>query len=221
MNTINQLKETVKSNGINLFGIADVSQIKSEFLLPADTIKPLNYAVSIGFRLSGSVLNTITDGPNHLYFFHYQRINVLLDTVALKLTSILQENSFLALPIPSSQLVDWNNMKAHVCHRKIGYLAGHGWFGRNNLLINPQYGAQIRYVTVLTDFKPEQAGTPMAEQNCGTCKRCISVCPANAITESGFDLEKCKLQLKAFQKTHHMSQMICGLCLKCCPGKNE
>ncbi len=214
-----KLKNFVLAEGISLFGVADIREIRKDFLLPKETVEKLDSAVSLGYRLSQSVLDTLVDRPNQIYFFHYQRVNVLLDTVALKVTRFIQDEGYQALPIPASQVVDWQNLKGHLSHREIGYLAGLGWQGRNNLLVNPDYGSQVRYITILTNY-PLTTNHPLSS-SCGKCKSCIPVCPAGAIEENSFSPEKCRLKLKEFMKTEKISQQICGICLKVCPGKNR
>lgn len=224
-----KLRELVSGEGISLFGVADIREIRKDFLLPKEVAEKLDFAISLGYRLSQSVLDTLIDRPNQLYFFHYQRVNVFLDTVALKVTQFIQNQGstssplkgYQALPIPASQIVEWNATggKGHLSHKQIAHLAGLGWHGRNNLLVNPQFGSQVRYVTILTAY-PLTANHPISG-SCGECKACIAVCPAGAIEENNFSLEKCYQKLKEFVKTERISQHICGVCVKVCPGTSN
>lgn len=214
-----KLKELVFAKGISLFGVADIKEIRKDFLLSKEVVEKFDWAISLGYRLSQAVLDTLVDRPNRLYFFHYQRVNVFLDTVALKVTEFIQKEGYQALPIPASQVVDWQNLKAHLSHREIAYLAGLGWQGRNNLLVNPEYGSQVRYVTILTTY-PLTTNHPIKD-SCSGCKSCIVVCPAGAIAENSFSLEKCYTKLKEFVKTEKISQHICGICVKVCSGTNR
>jgi len=214
----NEVKKIVLSNGITLFGVANVSSIHDEFLLPKEVTDNLPFGISIGYVLSKAVLDTIIDAPNQLYFFHYQRVNMLLDETALKLTAYIQSLGYLALPIPASQIIDWEKQRAQLSHRKIAVLAGIGWLGRNNLVVSPLYGAQVRFATVLTNL-PLLEDKPI-EKDCGVCTKCISVCPAKAIKEkvTDFDALRCFEQLKEFKKKHNLGQYVCGLCVKVCTG---
>src|SRR3989339_527187 len=152
MLTKQNLKEYALNEGIALFGVADIRPIKKNFILDKSIIKGLDRAVSIGYRLSGKILDLIPRQPTPLYYFHYQRANVLLDNTALKLTELIQRAGYSALPVPSSQIMDWVNMKGAVSHREVAELAGLGWRGRNNLTVSPECGAQVRYATILTDM---------------------------------------------------------------------
>jgi epoxyqueuosine reductase QueG len=219
----NKLKEIAFANGMMLFGVANVSSIREEFLLPKEVAANLPFGISIGYVLSKAVLDTIVDAPNQLYFFHYQRVNVLLDETALKLTAYIQSLGYYALPIPASQIIDWERQRAQLSHKKVALLAGLGWLGRNNLVVSPLYGSQVRLATVLTNL-PLLEDKPI-EGGCGACNKCISACPAKAIKErvQEFDALKCFEQLKEFKKKYNLGQYICGLCVKvCCAGsKNQ
>jgi Uncharacterized Fe-S protein len=211
------LQRTAFAEGITLFGVADVRDINKDFLIPPETAEQLPFAVSMGIRLSRSILRTIVDAPNQSYYFHYQRVNILLDQTAIKITSAIQKEGFDAYPVPASQISDWDKQHGALSHREIARRAGLGWYGRNNLLVNEFHGAQVRYATVLTDM-PLPADKPVPG-GCGDCRACVSVCPAGAIKDDGFDRETCHMKLKEFTKTQKIGHMICGVCVKACGGK--
>jgi epoxyqueuosine reductase QueG len=145
---------------------------------------------------------------------------MLLDQAALQVANYLQRKGYQALPVPASQILDWQNQKAHLSHKKIGYLAGLGWIGRNNLLVNKKFGCQFRLVTILTDMplKTDRA----TKEDCGNCRICIKMCPAVAIQENSrdFDHIRCFEKLKEFQKQHLVDQYICGVCVSACRAKD-
>jgi epoxyqueuosine reductase len=213
-----ELKEYCLAQGADLFGVADISKINSEFNLNKDFAKKFTSAVSLGVRLSRAVLSEIDKQPTKLYFYHYRSVNIFLDQLALKTSNFIETRDFLALPIPSSQVFDWNKQNGHVSHKKIGYLAGLGWVGRNNLLVNPKLGSRFRIVTILTDMKVPP-NKPL-KQNCGNCRLCLKICPAHAVKENpaDFDHVKCYEKLKEFQRKRVAEQFVCGVCVKACLG---
>ena len=212
------LKNFVFAREINLFGVADIAEIKDEFLLDKDIINRFDKAISLGFKLNYSILEEIQNKPTKLYYHHYRQVNFLLDRVSLSLSSFIERIGYRALPIPASQIIDWEKQKAHLSHKKIGLFAGLGWIGRNNLLVNPELGARFRLVTVLTDM-PLKVDEPI-NSDCGECRACISVCPADAIKENpeDFDHFACFEKLKEFRKEGISNQYICGICVKHCKG---
>jgi epoxyqueuosine reductase len=214
-----RIKALCRQWGGSLFGVADLRSFrKEEILLPASLTDRLPYGISVGFHLSDFILEEIEHQPTPLYFHHYQRVNILLDTIGLIVTSAIQDDGYQAVPIPASQIVDWKTQKGHLSHKHMAQAAGLGWIGRNNPLVNEHFGSRIRLVTILTDIP--FVVSPPTLRDCGSCLDCLSVCPAGAIKvrQEEFDHLRCYEQLKTFAKTLHFSHNICGVCVKACPG---
>jgi len=218
-NNRNLLEQFRRDCSLDLLGVADLRQERETLAgLPENIRNSLPLAVVIALRVSRTVLGTLEDGPNLLYFHHYRQINAQLDRAATRISAEIERQGCSALPIPASQIVDWEKMAGQVSHKAIARLAGLGWQGRNNLLVTPQLGAQVRLATILTDF-PLAPDHPL-EADCGPCRRCVTVCPAKAIAETpaAFDLPACYDKLNEFRKTRHIQQHICGVCVKACFG---
>lgn len=215
------LKKFCLAQEIDLFGVADISKIKDEFMISARALEKFNQAVCLGVRLSVGILDEIENAPTRLYFHHYKTVNAFLDQLALKVSNYIQKKGYSSLPIPASQILDWQNQKAHLSHKKIGYLAGLGWIGRNNLLVNKELGSQFRLVSILTNM-PLKIDKP-AKQDCGGCRLCLEACPIGAIKQSPLDFDhlKCFEKLKDFQKQKLVDQYICGICVKVCKGEQK
>jgi epoxyqueuosine reductase len=215
-----KLKDFAFQQGASLFGVADIAGLPERHCsLSPKTLGGLERAVSMAFHLSDRILEDIVDGPTRLYFFHYQRVNVLLDELGLKVSNFIQSRGYDALPIPASQIIDWEKQLAHVSHKHIAARAGIGWIGRNNLLVSSQFGSRQRLVTVLTNM-PLKLDKPLP-WGCGECHDCISSCPSQSIKENpgDFDHVGCFQMVKALVKKAGISQNICGLCVKACRGK--
>lgn len=213
-----RLKKSALELGFSLAGIADISEVRTEFHLPEDLRNRFDRAVVLGKRVLDGVLEDIADHPTALYFHHYRQLNFFLDRAAFLLASEIQASGFLALPIPASQILDSEKQIAHVPHKKIAVLSGLGHIGRNNLLVHPSFGSRIRLVTVLTDM-PLEADRPTGA-DCGSCRACLPRCPAGAIHERPEDFEhrRCFEQLEEFRRRRYVSQHICGICVKACRG---
>jgi epoxyqueuosine reductase QueG len=107
---------------------------------------------------------------------------------------------------------------AFFSHRHAAYLAGLGTFGINNMLLTPQYGPRIRFTSIFT--AAEIASDPVIKEDlCIRCKRCIDVCPVNAIPGTDYpggitDKITCATRSEALLKRFISP---CGLCIKVCP----
>ena len=213
-----KLKRFALDQGLSLFGVADITGIREEFRLDKKLRSKFDRGISLGKRLIDGVLEDIKDRPTQLYFHHYRQLNFFLDRAAFLLSSLIEDLGFPALSIPASQTIDWKKQRGHLSHKKVGYLAGLGFIGRNNLLVSPEFGAKFRLVTVLTDM-PLEADKPL-EADCGLCKKCLKPCPAQAIRErkEDFDHRACFEKLKEFRNEGIVGQYICGICVKACSG---
>lgn len=216
-NLTSEILGFARQQGADLAGVADLTRIPA--LLPDHLKTGFNFAIVSAIRLSESVLDEITDHPTRTYYHHYRMVNMALDQLGLAMTRFLQSAGFSAYPVPASQLIDWENQRGILSHKHAAVQAGLGWIGRNNLLVTPQYGAQIRLVSVLTDahLEPSQ---PLNE-DCGACRACLDVCPAEAIADDPetFDHQSCYAQLDAFVRKRVVGQHICGICVRACSSK--
>jgi epoxyqueuosine reductase len=80
---------------------------------------------------------------------------------------------------------------APLLERDFARLSGLGWFGKNTLLINRRQGSFFFLAGLLTDVElPPDA--PHETAHCGTCTRCLDVCPTDAFSEPYvLDARKC------------------------------
>ncbi len=217
-----KLKEFALQWGASLFGVCEISRLNGEFLdLSPQVVKGLDKGISLAVRLSDKIIDGIEDRPTKLYYYHYRQVNYFLDRLALGVTQFIQNRGRNGLPIPSSQTIDWQKQRGHLSHKEVAQQAGLGWIGRNNLLVNPEFGSRIRLVTVLTDF-PLSSDKPI-EDGCGDCRDCLEICPAGAIKERVKDFNRlaCYEKLDEFRKVCNIGHHICGICVKACPGQKR
>lgn len=215
------LQRLATSMGADLFGVADLDRVRADTDLLDACYNKYTRGISVGVALDEAALAGIVDGPVPEYVSEYLRVNKTLDSIAMAIEERLAAAGCAVARIPASEVVDWEKLKGHLPHKLIGRYAGHGWIGRNILLVNPGLGSRVRYVTVLTDADLEP-DAPI-EADCGDCVRCVAKCPAGAakMEPSQFDLRACFNKLGEFNERLDRPHFICGICVKACKGKTS
>lgn len=112
-----------------------------------------------------------------------------------------------------------------ILERDLAQRAGIGWVGKHTNLISPKFGNWIFLGEVLTTLELP-ADVPAAEQ-CGNCRRCLDVCPTQAIAAPyRLDARRCisylTIELKGAIPVELRSAIGgrifgCDDCLEVCP----
>lgn len=69
-----------------------------------------------------------------------------------------------------------------VLERDLAQRAGLGWFGKNTCLINPKAGSFLFLASLFVEY-PLDIDEPFEADRCGTCTRCLDVCPTHALKD--------------------------------------
>ncbi|MBN2376582.1 MAG: tRNA epoxyqueuosine(34) reductase QueG [Sedimentisphaerales bacterium] len=117
---------------------------------------------------------------------------------------------------------------APLAEKELAARAGLGWIGKNNLLINQQFGSWLVLGEIVTDL-PLNHDQPAADQ-CADCSRCLDACPTQALVQPRtLDARRCISYLtieakstipnKEILKNPQVAQWIfgCDLCQNTCP----
>ena len=109
--------------------------------------------------------------------------------------------------------------------RYMAYLAGLGFYGKNNCFISPKWGSYVMIGTILTtlEFEPN---TPL-DRSCMGCNRCITACLGQCLGHDEFKYDTCKSYLtqKKGDLTNEEETIIgktplvfgCDVCQEVCP----
>lgn len=111
--------------------------------------------------------------------------------------------------------------------RAVAQRAGIGWSGKNCAIITPEFGSYVYLGEMITNL-PLEPDTPMEDQ-CGTCNKCIEVCPTGALVQGGqLNAQRCiafQTQTKGFLAEEFREKLGnriygCDTCQTVCP-KNK
>lgn len=91
---------------------------------------------------------------------------------------------------PHEEFISFTD-SAPVLERDLAYRAGLGWFGKNSCLIHPKKGSLFFICEIYTSLEINTEIAPIADF-CGTCTRCIDICPTQAIrSDKTLEATKC------------------------------
>ena len=158
-------------------------------------------------------------GPSNLSRYtwgtdYHLVINEYLDKLIEKLQKMNTSAQF-SIHCDTSPLAD----------RYMAYLAGLGFYGKNNCFISPKWGSYVMIGTILTtlEFEPN---TPLG-QSCMGCNRCITACLGQCLGHDEFKYDTCKSYLtqKKGDLTNEEETIIgktplvfgCDVCQDVCP----
>jgi len=214
------MREQIEELALRM-GACDVGFCKAD-----DFKEGFENGVSIVVKLSDEVLREISDKPTHSYFHHYRTVNTLIDQCLLQIGILLEKNGYRYLPVGASQSIntDGNPYQGRYSHKKAACLAGLGTIGKNVLFLHRVHGPKVRLGTLFTDCDL-QGSHRFAQNTCGSCDICASVCPAMAIPhvkEYGpgelpvLDARACSEYMQRQFKMIGRGA-VCGICLRYCP----
>jgi len=239
-----ELKSFVLDSGADRVGIASVESLKSapQGRRAEDVLPNARSVVVIALRMLDSVVSTL---PSPIYMnTGYITVNAELNRIAYQAAKFLEEKRYFAVPVPATRDYDMKDVKGTFSVTHAGEAAGLGRIGISGLLLTPDYGPRVRFVSVITtaDLEPDK---PLEGEICTKCMACVQSCPMGAIHEDGsFDAKKCLSSITVYTgesvesvieridslgKIPHQVFVarnligrnvlppICGICVKVCP----
>ncbi|MEK6747389.1 MAG: tRNA epoxyqueuosine(34) reductase QueG [Pseudomonadota bacterium] len=114
---------------------------------------------------------------------------------------------------------------APIMEKPLAERAGLGWQGKHTCLVSREFGSWLFLGAIFTTLKIEPDNS--AADNCGSCTKCLDICPTNAFTAAGkIDARKCISYLTIehkgqipleFRKAIGNRIYGCDDCLAICP----
>ncbi len=191
-----ELKQQLKDYAVGALdmtsvGVTGVDRLSGapEGHRPTDILPGARSVIVMGVRLSWGAIQAIfrahEDGRRDLqciYGVHGYSVtpNYHLFFAAYKMANFLERHGFVATPLPSGP----GGGGAPFSHRHAAVAAGLGEFGWSGLVVTPDYGPRVRWVSVITraELEPDPlySGPELCDRS--QCRVCIKVCPVGAIS---------------------------------------
>ena len=229
-----QLDHRAREMGARFFGAAELALAK-DFIVDqgGEFLNQFPRSISVGISLHDAIVDEL---PRHkeipiarTYDYLYDTVNRSLDRIAFQLSVSLTEGGYKTLHIPASDTLDKEKSLGLLSHKLAAHLSGLGWIGPSCLLITPECGPRVRWVTILTDA-PLKTGKPLSNQ-CNDCQKCVDACPPKAFSGRPFDPNEPRdLRFntrRCIDYRHHLEEKVtgarvCGMCVFACPfGRKE
>lgn len=194
--TSSEVKRLAAEAGADLCGIAHIGRFSGapEGFHPSDIFKTARSVIVIARRIPSGVFESQSRIP---YTFADDVALREIFRITCDLTLRIEDCGVTAVPVPSEPYEFWDSEKMEgrgiLSLKHSAVLAGLGVIGRNNILTNNRYGNLLKLGLVLTDAVLES--DPIAEYSfCrDSCNLCIKNCPAGAISPSGVEQKKCRM----------------------------
>ncbi len=178
-------KQTALENGADLVGVVKVADLpehqeRIERALPG--------AKSVLVTIAGHSLAALKSGANELFQFDTIHTYDECGRSAHMAARALESQGFLsagvAAFIPLDMEAPGKGMRGEICWRRAGVRAGLGSYGESGALVTKEYGQAIRLSGMVTTAKltPD---SPLTEDVCDHCMRCVEACPVGALSGGG------------------------------------
>lgn len=124
----------------------------------------------------------------------YLETNAFLYDISLEMLKLLEMYGYKGVSIKPTHNFDEKELISRWSHRHVGFIAGMGTFGINNMLIT-EMGCGGRLNSFVTDAHLEPDQRPAHEfclfKRNRSCSLCIERCPVGALKINGFDRFLC------------------------------
>ncbi|OHD10658.1 MAG: hypothetical protein A2Y41_13135 [Spirochaetes bacterium GWB1_36_13] len=149
----------------------------------------------------------------------YILTNTLITKINKKIDFLMHQKGHQTGNIPATHNFDNLTLLSNWSHRHVGYIAGLGNFGINNMLITEK-GCCGRLGSIVTSYLFAPSENHISEEKClykinGSCKVCQTQCISNAYQGRDFNKHKCYqtcLENAEYYKKIGYAD-VCGKCL--------
>ncbi|MDH8702501.1 epoxyqueuosine reductase [Dysgonomonadaceae bacterium PH5-43] len=221
MSSFNEtITNELKQQGIEFIHFVDISGLAEK------QNRGFSSAILFGVKCSPEYLKRVSYNPNYVpdmvarnYFDddeHYAH-EMGMYRISDLLAEFIEENGYKAYSLSDANQIATSNFdgmfgKTMLPLKTLATHAGLGWIGKNNLLVNKEFGCCQTWGAVLTDMPLNTVLNSLPAVQCGNCRICLDVCEPHALKGASWQLD--------IQREEMIDVDKCTTCLKCmvhCP----
>jgi epoxyqueuosine reductase QueG len=185
---------------LDLIGIAEAEKIlvSPPQRDPASVLPGAKSVIVYGLALFSGIF----DSPIiRVAFYNTFTVDRQLEEAGYQIARFIEGKGYKAVIVPPAPLEmsrETRGLVADLSLRQAAVTAGLGVWGRNRLVVTPQWGPRVRLGGIISDA-PLEGDRAMDKELCGECNVCIENCPAAALSPEGkVDVIKCLLHLQKY-----------------------
>jgi epoxyqueuosine reductase QueG len=149
----------------------------------------------------------------------YVETNALLSEICVRLGAALAEQGIAAAWEPPTHNFDPVRLSSAWSHKSVAAVARLGQFGHHQMLIT-RAGCAGRFSSIVLDADPPLLPGDIVRENLCQydkgCRVCVRRCPVGALTEEGFDRQRC--YARCLENDARFPQWLADVCGKCATG---
>lgn len=189
-------------------------------VLPKDLLEDAQTVISYFLPFEESIANSNIEGKysSREWAIAYIETNELIFNLNNYIKKKLEDLNYKCIIIPATHNFDEESLISDWSHRHVGYIAGLGKFGLNNMLITDK-GCCGRVGSIITNIKIEPSQRNDKEycfyKSKGICKKCVRRCVNKALEDNSFNRYKC-YEVLLYNDELHSELGLTDACGKCC-----
>jgi len=215
------LKQMAFSKGVDMIGIAPIERFQGapKGHHPAEVLPGCESVISLGRRFLMGMIDTLSPTAQRLSYKHhtFAHLNASNSQTAYEIALFLEDRGHGSFVVQPTTPYEPQSRMGVISHRHAAVLAGLGTFGRNNLVLTPQFGPRNRFVSILTKAKliPDAL---LKTDLCTKCDLCRKKCPAQAWdSKSGMYYKSECAHYQWWDRKTQECDKPCGMCINVCP----